>query len=84
MSFIVLNLLGFNTTQPYINVCAMDSREISVCGIINDLPKDEDAPKRGGTSMTGRIMDYLHYSSCISLVIWSFVMDLYKFGVATN
>ena len=37
MSFKVVNLLGFKTTQPYINVCAMDSREIRVCGIIKDL-----------------------------------------------
>jgi hypothetical protein len=37
MSLKVMNQLGLRTTRPYRNVCAMDSREIKVCGLIKDL-----------------------------------------------
>ena len=37
MSLTVMNQLGLKTTQPYRNVCIMDSREIKVCGLIKDL-----------------------------------------------
>ena len=53
MSFKVLIRLGFKTNQPYINVCAMDSREIRVCGIIKDIPKSEDTPKEEASPLLG-------------------------------
>jgi hypothetical protein len=34
MSLNVMNWLGLKTTRPYRNVCAMDSREAKVCGLI--------------------------------------------------
>ena len=32
-----MNQLGLKTTRPYRNVCGIDSREIKVCGPIQDL-----------------------------------------------
>jgi hypothetical protein len=37
MSLIVMNQLGLKTTRPYRNICAMDSKEVKVCGLIKDL-----------------------------------------------
>jgi hypothetical protein len=37
MSLNVMNQLGLKTTRPYRNICAMDSREVKVCGLIKDL-----------------------------------------------
>lgn len=37
MSLKVMNQLGLRTTRPYRNACAMDSRDIKVCGLIKDL-----------------------------------------------
>jgi hypothetical protein len=37
MTLKVMNQLGLKTTCPYRNVCAMESREIKVCGFIKDL-----------------------------------------------
>ena len=33
----VMNQVGLKTIRPYRNVCAMDSREIEVRGLIKDL-----------------------------------------------
>jgi len=37
MSLKVMNQLGLKISRPYKSVCAMDSREIKVCGLIEDL-----------------------------------------------
>jgi hypothetical protein len=37
MSLKVMERLGLKTSRPYKNICAMDSREVKVCGLIKDL-----------------------------------------------
>jgi hypothetical protein len=37
MSLKVMECLGLKTSRLYMNICAMDSREVKVCGLIKDL-----------------------------------------------
>jgi len=37
MSLTIMNRLGLKTTRMYKNICAMDSREVKVFGLIKDL-----------------------------------------------
>jgi hypothetical protein len=37
MSLKVMEHLGLKISRPYKNICAMDSREVKVCGLIKDL-----------------------------------------------
>jgi hypothetical protein len=37
MSLKVMEHLGLNISIPYMNICAMDSREVKVCGLIKGL-----------------------------------------------
>jgi hypothetical protein len=37
MSLTVMSRLGLKTTRPYINICAMYSREVKLHGLIKDL-----------------------------------------------
>ena len=37
MSLKVMNQLGLKTTRPYKSVCAMESRDVKVCSLIQDL-----------------------------------------------